>query len=166
MSDVKSSKFYIATSPVNRQYDAMWEVEWALGECRVKRTPFRGVFTIEAFQDAIEKIREYETTAIYKVIPLDSLVRTEFQEILQESLKIAKEKLKSEKTFAVRCKKRDSHLSSREVEKKLGAEISKEIGSKVDLTKPDVLIKIEVLGRKTGIGVLKPEEILVKEVLE
>ncbi|RLG00027.1 RNA-binding protein, partial [Thermococci archaeon] len=79
--------YYLVTTPVSRQYDGMWEVEWALkGDLKIKKTPFRGVFLVITEEDALKLIRDYETTAICRVIPLEIIARTEENEIIEKAL--------------------------------------------------------------------------------
>ena len=85
--------YFLATSPLIRQYDAMWELEWAFGEeAKIRKTRYPGVTLVNAnveMKEGIECIREYETTAIYRVLPLERLVKTNTSEIMDEALALA-----------------------------------------------------------------------------
>ncbi|MBN1786083.1 MAG: RNA-binding protein [Candidatus Methanofastidiosa archaeon] len=162
---------FLATSPLIRQYDAMWELEWAFGEnAKIRKTRFPGVILVQVDMDKKEGVRcieEYETTAIYRVVPLERIVRTNLEEISKDSLDLARERISAEDSFAVRCKRRgDPGFSSKDVEKDIGARICEEIGAKVNLDYPQWIVKIEVLGSRTGISVLNPDEIVNKEISE
>ncbi|MCD6143011.1 THUMP domain-containing protein, partial [Thermococcus sp.] len=54
--------------------------------------------------------------------------------------------------------------SGKEIEIELGAKIKESLKARVDLTNPDWYVWIEVLGKKTGLSVIKPEEIVKKRV--
>jgi len=163
--------YFLATSPLIRQYDAMWELEWAFGEeAKIRKTRYPGVTLVNAnveMKEGIECIREYETTAIYRVLPLERLVKTNTSEIMDEALALSKEKITKEDSFAVRCKKRGSPgFSSKDLERDLGSKICEEIGASVNLDYPNWIVKIEVLGNRTGVSVLDPDDIVTKEVLD
>ena len=160
--------YYLVTTPVSRQYDGMWEVEWALeGNLAIEKTPFKGVFLVTTDEDALHRIREYETTAICRVIPLELVVKTDEEEILATALSLARERIGKHETFAVRCKNRGKRVDSRRLERVLGEQILAAVaGTKVNLTFPQKMVKIEVCGGKTGISVLEEGEILQKEAVE
>ncbi len=158
--------FYVVTTPVNRQYDGMWEIQWAVENCRVIKTRYRGLFLIEADEKALQKIRDYETTAICKVIPLDTVVSAQLPQIVKGSIDTAQEKLNQGESFAVRCNRRGFHIPSNEIEREIGSRIVEILKNPVDLNNPDKIVLIEIIDQKAGISVLKDSEILKKEVIE
>ncbi len=157
---------FMVTTPVNRQYDGMWEIQWAVGECKVIRTRYKGLFLIEADRNALEKVKSYETTAIHKVIPLDTMVAAHLPEITEEVVNIALEKLKKGESFAVRCRRRGFPISSKEIEREIGASITKTFKNPVDLSNPDKTIIIEIIDEKAGIAILTQSDIVKEEVIE
>lgn len=160
--------YYLVTTPVSRQYDGMWEVEWALkGDLKIKKTPFRGVFLVITEEDALKLIKEYETTAICRVIPLEIIARTEENEIIEKALLLSREKINEKETFAVRCKNRGERLDSRKLERDLGEKILNLIKTaEVNLTIPKKTVRIEVFGKDTGISILEEKDVLKKEAVE
>ncbi|MBU7043590.1 MAG: RNA-binding protein [Theionarchaea archaeon] len=158
--------FFIVTSPVNRQYDAMWEVQWAVEGCKVIKTRHKGLFLIEASRDAAQKIQEYETTAVYRIIPLDILIPAELSQIENTVVGLCEEKLPPQHSFAVRCKRRGFPVSSKDIEKRVGAAVVEACSNPVNLDDPDVLVLIEIIGKKAGIAVLPQSEIVRKEVID
>ncbi|HOP08631.1 MAG TPA: THUMP domain-containing protein [Candidatus Methanofastidiosa archaeon] len=162
---------FLATSPLIRQYDAMWELEWAFGEdAKISRTRYPGVMIVKVdvdLEEGLRRIEEYETTAIYRVLPLERFVKTNLSEIYSNGVELAKERITGEDSFAVRCKKRGSPgFSSKDVERELGSMICDETGASVNLDYPKWIVKIEVLGNRTGISVLEPQQIITKEIEE
>jgi len=162
---------FLATSPLIRQYDAMWELEWAFGEdSKIKRTRYPGVMIVHAdvgMDEGLKLIEDYETTAVYRVLPLERFVKTNLDEIYDNGLELAKERIKESDSFAVRCKKRGSPgFSSKDVEKELGSRVVEATGASVNLDYPSWIVKIEVLGNRTGVSVLRPDQILTKEIEE
>lgn len=158
----------LVTVPGGREGDAALELEWALEDAKVRRAKWRGVLIVKTQlekEEALRRIREFETTAIFKIIPLDTLVKSKKDVIIEEAFKMAREHIKEEDSFAVRCKRRGNWIKSgKEIEIELGAKIKDTINAKVDLTNPDWYVWIEVLGKQTGISVIKPEEIVKKKV--
>ena len=158
--------YFVVTTPVNRQYDGMWEVQWAVETCKVIKTRYKGLFLIDADADALQKIRDYETTAVYRVIPLDAVVKADLSEIVKKILDVAQEKLKKDETFAVRCRRRGFHISSKEIENKVGSTIVEAFENPVNLDEPEKVVLIEIIDRKAGISVIRPDEILRKDVID
>ncbi len=158
----------LVTVPAGREGDAALELEWALGMARVKRTDWRGVLIAETpllREEALDRIRRFETQSIFRVVPLDELVRSDEEEIMERAFEIAGKRIKPGESFAVRCRKRGGRIkSAKRIEITLGAMIKENLGAVVDLTSPMWYVVVEVLGRKTGIGVVRSEEIVKKEV--
>ncbi|ANF22454.1 THUMP domain-containing protein [Thermococcus piezophilus] len=158
----------LVTAPQRREGDAILELEWALEKVRVKGTDWHGVLLAEtplSMGEALKRLKNFETQAIKRVIPLMELVSARREEIFKAALGIAGDRLRG--TFAVRAKVRgNKKLSAREIERELGALIVDELSAKVDLTNPDFLVVVEVLGKKAGVSVLKSGEILKFEVHE
>ena len=79
-------------------------------------------------------------------------IHTDLDSIKKESIKIAKKNIKKSDTFAVECNRAGKHdFSSQDVERQVGSEIVRAIGSKVDLTKPEKIVGIDVRSRETYI---------------
>lgn len=163
---VFSCMYYMVTTPVNRQYDGMWEIQWAVEPCKVIKTRYKGLFLLEADEHALQKIKEYETTAIYRVIPLDVIVPADLPTIIEKTRVLAQEKLNQNETFAVRCKRRGFPTSSKEIEKTLGSTIVETFNNPVNLDNPDKTILIEIIDKKAGIAILEKTEILKKEAID
>jgi len=166
-----ATMYFLVTSPLYRQFDAMWELEWAFGDdAKVKRTPYPGVIlvTVPMERDAaLEAIRAYETTAIHRAIPLDEMIPTDKGRIIEQGFEMARERIAEGEAFAVRCKRRGNKVpSSKDIERELGARIVDELGAVVNLDYPKKIVKVEILGNRTGISVITPDEIIDKDVLE
>ena len=77
---------------------------------------------------------------------------TDLEKIKKQALKLAKKTIKKSDSFEVDCNRTGSHsFGSQEVERAVGAEIVRKIGCKVDLTKPDKTIGIDIRWEKTYI---------------
>ncbi|AHF80908.1 THUMP domain-containing protein [Thermococcus paralvinellae] len=158
----------LVTVPSGREGDASLELEWALGDVKIRRMRWRGVLIVRTNltkEEALRVLKDFETTAIFKIVPLEKFVKSKKDRIIEEGLKLAKARIKEGESFAVRCKRRGNWIrSSKEIEIELGARIKESLNAKVNLDDPDWYVWIEVLGNRTAISVIKPEEIIKKEV--
>ncbi|NJE05096.1 RNA-binding protein [Thermococcus sp. M36] len=157
----------IVTAPQGREGDAILELEWALENVRVRGTDWRGVLLAEtplSKEEALERLKNFETQAIQRVVPLDLIVPAKKEEIERAVLELAK---KIDGTFAVRAKVRgNKRLSQRELETGLGSLIVERFGLRVNLGYPDYTVVVEILGNRAGIGLLGRGELLRFEVIE
>ncbi len=157
----------IVTCPPGREGDAILELEWALGRVRVRGTDWRGLLVAESplsKDEAIERLKRFETQAIQRVVPLDLLVPASLDVIEQRAIELMGGKTG---TFAVRARVRgNKKLREMELERKIGEAIVRAYGLRVNLTDPDWTLAIEILGKKAGVGVLGRGEILRFKVVE
>ena len=164
-------EFLLVTTPTARQFDGIWEVEWALeGEIfEIKKTKFKGVLLVKC-KDAKKMatiLRDYETSAIHRVLPFNRYINTDKDQIIVEAVDVSVPKIFKSDSFAVRCKKRGkTNFKSQDLEREIGAKIVGGTGAKVNLEDPDIKVIIQIIDKKTGISVLKREEIIRKNVLE
>lgn len=160
----------LVSCPTGREGDASLELEWALEDATVKRTTWRGillVYTSHNKREAIRRIREFETQAIFKVVPLEVLVESNEEKIIKTAVELAKKRIKAEESFAARCRVRGKKFASaKELERKVGGAVKEATNARVDLTDPDWTVIVEVLERRTGISVLERGETLKKDVVE
>ncbi len=157
----------LVTTPPGREGDAILELEWALGKVRVKGTEWKGVLLAEtplSKEDALNRLRNFETQAIQRVVSIEKLVPARWEEIEEAAMRLAE---KMDGTFAVRAKVRgNKKLSQRELEINLGSLIVERYNLRVNLTDPEYRVVVEVLGKKAGIGLLRKDEFLRFEAKE
>ncbi len=157
--------FLVATCPPGREGDAILELEWALGRVHVRGTEWRGVLIAETplgRDEVIKRLLSFETQAVQRVLLLDCLLPAKLEEIEEKAVELMEGKTGS---FAVRAKVRGNRkLREKEIERVVGSRIVEKRGLKVNLSSPDWVVVVEVLGRKAGIGVLKRDEVLKFEV--
>jgi tRNA acetyltransferase TAN1 len=157
----------VATVPPGREGDGILELEWPLEKVRVRGTEWMGVLLAETplpKDEALKRLREFETQAIQRVVPLDVMVPARREEIENAVLELARG---ITRTFAVRAKVRgNKKLSQRELEVDLGSLIVERYGLPVNLTDPDYTVVVEVLGKKAGVGIVGRDDILRFEVKE
>lgn len=161
----------LITSPHGKEERAIEEVFNILFpldisvECEKTRYP--GVVLVYTNLDSREatiKIKNYPTSYIFRVVPVDCCTYTSIEEILKAVQNLSLEKLGSNKRFYVDCIRRGRRIpSSTYVEKVVGEYIVKNLNWKVDFQKPDYIIKIEVVDDLTCISKLTPLEVIVKK---
>ncbi len=92
---------------------------------------------------------------ILRVIPVQIVCSTNLTEIIDGSCKLFK-KVSDASSFKIVVEKRYCSIRSREIVLAIASRIT----NKVDLDYPDWIILVEILGKKTGISVLRPEHLL------
>ena len=89
-----------------------------------------------------------------RMIPIQSVTETEMSKITKEVIKL-KDVIQQNDSYRITIEKRNTDMSSTEII----TEIAKIFPNKVSLNQPDWIILIEILGDKTGISILKENEI-------
>jgi len=136
-----------------------------LGESRpiVKRTSMRGLLTAQMKVDAarvVERARyalrkdPWKFTYIKRILPLERVVDTDLEKIA-EAVKPLLERIEEGETYRIAVEKRRSQLSHREVIEHL----AKLVPRKVNLTQPNWVVLVEIIGRRTAVSVLQPSQI-------
>ena len=122
--------------------------------------------TLEPFS-VIKKIQEkileepWSIRYCHRIIPIQETVATEKQNIVDSVLNFAKI-MKDKDTYRITIEKRHSGISTREIIDG----IADKIDNKVSLEKFDWIILVEILGSKTGISILKENDILSTQKLK
>ena len=89
-----------------------------------------------------------------RVIPIQAETDTDIEKIKQSVQKL-KNIIQKNDSYRITVEKRNSSISSKEII----TEVANLFSNKVLLDKPDWIILIEILGNKTGISVLKDDEL-------
>jgi len=97
---------------------------------------------------------------LIRIMPIETVVRSELSAI-NEAAQTLSSKIEQQSSFRITIEKRRTILRSLEIIEA----IAQGIDRKVDLENPDWIVLIEVIGRYTGISVIKPTDMLhtVKE---
>ncbi|MDQ3884427.1 MAG: THUMP domain-containing protein [Thermoproteota archaeon] len=107
----------------------------------------------------IDKLRElvafesWKLRYVLRVLPVQVVIPSELDSIAKATRDIAP-RIGNE-TFRVTVEKRHSSLSSMEIVKAIASQVS----NKVDLENPSWVIMVQILGRLTGLSVLRPTQI-------
>jgi len=159
----------LATTSRGNERDACSELWYLLGEIgdsapNVEKTGVSGLIAAKTAFDpfwAIEKLRKilndrpYEFRYTLRIIPIEKVVRTDLDEIQHAATELSS-KIDENETFRITVEKRFTTISSQSIIEETAAKIER----KVDLSKPDKILLIEVVGGLTGISIIKPDEIL------
>jgi tRNA acetyltransferase TAN1 len=92
---------------------------------------------------------------ILRVIPVQIVCSTNLTEIIDSSCKLFRE-VSRVSSFKIVVEKRHCNIRSREIVLAIASRIT----NKVDLYYPDWIILVEILGKRTGISVLRSEHLL------
>lgn len=118
------------------------------------KTAFNPFEVIEKFRKILHE-RSYEFRYTLRIIPVEKVVRTDLGEIQQAATELSS-KIGEDETFRVTVEKRFTETPTQDIIEATAANIER----KVDLNNPDKILLIEVIGRLTGLSVIKPNEIL------
>jgi len=159
----------LATTSRGNEEDLCSEIWYLLREMgdeavQVEKTGITGLITVKSALDPFDVIknlrdvlerRPEEFRYTLRVIPIESVVRTDLEEIQRAVTKQAS-KIRESETFRVTVEKRFTDLSSQEIIEAAASKIERQVG----LESPDKIILVEVVGRLTGISVIEPGDIM------
>ena len=164
----------LITTARGSEEDACSEIWYLIGEMgdrevKVDKTGIRGLIaakTVLSPFNVIDRLRTtlkerpYEFRYTLRVIPIEKVVRTDLSEI-QHTVRELASRIGENETFRVTVEKRFTSTPTRDIIEAAAANIQ----HKVNLTKPDKIVLIEIVGGLTGISVIKPEDMIsiVKE---
>lgn len=108
--------------------------------------------------DVIEEIRQFveergPLVACLKIVPLERLIKTNLEKIVENSVSLAKAKILPTHSWKVHVRKRQTTLRTVQVVEAVASRID---WGKVDLSRPDFEIRIEIVRDLTGISVMHP----------
>ena len=89
-----------------------------------------------------------------RMIPIQSVTETDMSKITNDVIKL-KDVIQQNDSYRITIEKRNTDMSSTEII----TEIAKIFPNKVSLNQPNWIVLIEILGNKTGISILKENEI-------
>jgi tRNA acetyltransferase TAN1 len=130
----------------------------------VWKTGVSGLIAVRTSLDAFDVIRRfrailhqspYEFRFTLRIIPIERVVRTDL-ELIQETVAELGSKIGENETFRVTVEKRLTATHSRDIIEKVAVNIKRN----VDLTSPDKIVLIEIVGGLTGVSVVRPDEVL------
>lgn len=167
-SVLKDFNLLVTTSRGNEE-DVCSEIWYLLGEvgdqaAAIDKTGVTGLVVVKTSLDpfeAIEKLRRmlierpWEFRYTLRIIPIEKVTRTDLGEIRIVATGLAS-KIAKDETFRVTVEKRFSKVSASEFIEAAAAGIER----KVSLERPDRVVLLEVIGKLTGVSVIRPTDIM------
>ncbi len=160
---------FLISCPRLRERDAcaeMWYFFSFIGdeEAKCRKSKFPGLLyaktTLDPF-NAIKKLRElamddpYSFKLVLKIQPIEDIVPSDIDKMIEWIKKKVGSILNSQ-TFKINVEKRMTDLDRDEIIKALAEYVDR----KVDLTNPDKIIMVQILGDYTGLSIIEPEDII------
>lgn len=114
--------------------------------------------------ETIRKIKEmlldepWSVRYCLRIIPVQIVTETNLDEI-EKAVESLKELILEGESYRISVEKRNSDISGQEIISR----VAKKIKNRVSLEFPDKIILIEILGNKTGLGIVKKSDILSVE---
>ena len=138
-------------------------------QAQTAKTKIRGLIVGKTSLDPVEVVgkfrnilteRPYEFRYALRIVPIQIVVRTDLSEIKKSTQELAS-KIGENQSFRVTVEKRFTEFHSKDIIEAAAGDLNR----RVDLKNPDWILQIEILGRLTGISLLKPNDVLavVKE---
>jgi tRNA acetyltransferase TAN1 len=128
------------------------------------KTGVSGLIAIRTNLDVFEVIRRfrailhqspYEFRFTLRIIPIERVTRTDL-ELVQQTVAELGSKIGENEAFRMTIEKRLTAMHSKDIIEKVAVNIKR----KVNLTRPDKIVLIEIVDGFTGVSVIRPEEVL------
>jgi tRNA acetyltransferase TAN1 len=159
----------LITSARGKEINACSEMWYLLDQIgdenpKIDKTRISGLITGKTSlptSEAIPRLRELlrerplEFGYSLRIIPIQKVVQSRLEDI-EAAVTQLSTAIKEDETFRVTLEKRFTNLSAQAIIETAAARIQRQ----VDLTNPDKIVLIEILGRLTGISVIEPVEII------
>ena len=120
----------------------------------------KGLVVVEECGDA-ELLRRRildEVPEAESVLLVDEVVEADLDRIVEAAVRLARERISGDESFAVRTTRRGRHgFSSIDVNVRVGSAVQAATGARVDLENPDVVIYVEIIFDKAGISIVRGE---------
>jgi tRNA(Ser,Leu) C12 N-acetylase TAN1 len=147
------------------------EIKGILEQADVHRLFFKGTLLVKSSlseDEAVEKLRDAETTYVGKVYPVGSRTKISSDKeslatIYDEIIRLGK--LDGNDTFLIDCRRRGRHdFTSRDVEVQVGSRLEEETGATVDFKSPRKTIVVQIFQDTAYVGVTNTGNLLTKEI--
>ena len=159
----------LITCQRNMEYETINEITQLLdmfgdSNPNILKTKFSGIIIAETVLETleiVEKFREkienepWELRYSSRIIPIQKICQTDLALIRQNVIDLIPS-IKSDETYKISLEKRDSEIMRSEII----SNIADLLTNKVSLEEPDWEIILQILGDKTGIGVMPKNSIL------
>jgi tRNA(Ser,Leu) C12 N-acetylase TAN1 len=115
--------------------------------------------TILNADDASITLRDCPTSCVFKIIPVDSLIKSDIDAISKEAVRLTN---RGQHRVAVVCKRRGRVIASSSKVEAFVGQVLKLKGHIIDLKNPDIIIRIDIIGERTTISVRHPSGFFIK----
>lgn len=144
----------------------LWMLLRAIGDetPSVDRSPIRGLILAKTKYDPIVAIRNLRSElhenpsnfrVLFRILPIQKWVPTDMEK-MKEVVDTLSSRIGKNESFRITLEKRRTNLRSKELIDK----IAEDIDRKVNLVHPDWVVLLEIIGRVTGISVVRAEALL------
>ena len=160
----------IATTYRNMEHKLIEELKTLLDEAIIIPTDISGLVLCLVDDDPysiIDKVKgivreePWRIRFLLRLIPIEVVTNSELEEISNEAIKLV-EKIREGESYKVEVEKRFTNLHRRDIIER----IAEKIDRKVKLEDPDWIILVEVVGKATGISVLRKDDIFSLEKIK
>lgn len=132
----------------------------------VKETEFFNAVTLDLAIDdpaeVVHNLTKSSSESIQKAVPIDIVVPTTSDNIINATIEIAAMKIAKEESFTVKCELRSKFREPlNDVTNKVPCAVCRKLNLEYTIDTPDWVIQIEELGKNTGIAICRPDEILI-----
>ena len=130
-------------------------------------TGFDGIITAHVSGDPVKFVwslkklvnsGEYAPQYVFKVVPVIMNVKTDINDIVDATVKLASKYLGSGETYKVEIRKRGIEFGKMDIIRAIAREIAK-MGNKVKLEHPHKIIQVEVFPTITGISIIEEYDV-------
>ena len=150
----------------------LWYFLKNLGDPRVEasRTGLPGLIVAKTSLNPFEVIEElnkifkenpWEFRYILKILPIEAVVETDLELIAKTALDLAEKRINRDETYKIVVRKRLVTLTKEEVISKIAPKLDR----KVNLTSPDKILLIEIIGEHTGVAVVDQQHVFAPQKL-
>ncbi len=161
---------FVVTTSSGFEGEGKREILKLMPSSKVRKLFFKGNLYVECSlpeEEAVEALREADTTYLGRVFPVDAEVKISAAkasiEALYEAVSIGD--LEEGDTFRVSCTRRGSHeFRSRDVEVTVGMRLEEETDAVVDLKSPSKTVVVQIFQDLAYVGVTTSVNLLVKEI--
>lgn len=161
---------FVVTTSSGFEGNGRREILKLLPSSKVRKLFFKGNLYVDCSlpeEEAVELLREADTTYLGRVFPVDAEVKISAAkasiEALYEAVSIGD--LEKGDTFRVSCTRRGSHeFRSRDVEITVGMRLEEETDAVVDLKSPSKTVVVQIFQDLAYVGVSPSVNLLVKEI--
>jgi tRNA(Ser,Leu) C12 N-acetylase TAN1 len=131
-------------------------------EAKFMPQPYGGLLLLETSLDSDSAacvLRDCATCYVFKIVPVDVLVTTDLGTISSEALRLVGD---GGSSVSVVCRRRGRVISSSSVVERQVGKALKGAGHAINLRKPDMVVRIDIIGERTTISVRPPDRFFTK----